>query len=262
MPTASSVTHVKSRWENGVQLFYVKSTLETVHVNAPFYFYDDFVGHAGLEVGDTSETWDVVDVSPVDDTTPAVLPGTAASGATGVVELKMDVTTNEGQDSGIYWGDQTPVSVYNDTSFECRLAMHTVPGAATTAVFGMCGAHNLDKDTVAEKAWFRLQGSAVLLTESEDTTNTNEDVATGITLVADEYHIFRISFGNLADVRFYVDGLRVSAGTTFDMTNLTAAEAMFQPYLMLDHAVAQNAGSLYIDYVRVWSTRTSYRDDV
>jgi len=257
MPPASSKTHIKCRWEHGIQIFYDAVTNETVHVNAPFHFYEDFVGHAGLEVGDIAETWDVIDVSAAGDTTPAILPGTAASGATGVVEIKMDAGQNEAQDSGIYWGDQTPVSVYNDTQFECRLAMHTTPGADTTAVFGMCGAHNLDKDTTAESAWFRLQGSAVLLTETDDTTNDNDDTATGITLVADEYHIFRIDFADLSNVRFFVDGVRVSTATTFDMSNLTAAEAMFQPYLMLDHAAVAQAGSLYIDSVRIWGARST-----
>ena len=243
----SSATRIKCRWENGIQLFYDDTTYETVNVNAPFYFYDDFTGLVGqVLAADAAQTWGVIDVSAAGLTTPIILPGTAVSGATGVVEIMMDVGQNEAQDSGIYWADQTPISILNDVQFECRLAMHTIPGAATVGVWGMCGAHNLDKDTIAESAWFRIEGSGALLLETQDTTNNNDDVATGITLVADEYHIFRIDFSAIADVKFYMDGVRLAPATTFDMSNLTAIEAMMQPYFMLDHAAVAQAGSSVI----------------
>ena len=186
MPGQSSVTRTKCRWEHGVQIYYNGATNETVQVNAPFYFYDDFVGHAGLEVGDTSETWEVIDVSAAGNTTPVILAGTAANAATGVVHLLMDVGQNEAQDSGLYWGDQTPLSLYNDLQIEFRLALHDAIGGNTTAMWGVEGAHNADGDTVDESAWFRVTGDQVLLTESDDTTN-DESNTSAITLVADEF---------------------------------------------------------------------------
>lgn len=260
MPGASSTTRTKCRWENGVQIFYNGTTNETVRAMAPYWFYDDFTGHAGLEVGDTSETWDVIDVSAAGLTTPAILPGTAASGATGVVNLMMDVGQNEAQDSGIYWGDQTPLNPYNDLQIEFRLALVDAIGAATTAMWGVEGAHNADGDTVAESAWFRVTGDQVLLTETDDTTN-DTSTTSATTLVASAYHIFRIDFGDMSDVKFFMDGTRVNAATAHDMTNLTAAEAMFQPIIKLDHGAVAQAGSLYLDYVKIWGTRTSYRDN-
>ncbi len=261
MPGQSSVTRTKCRWEHGVQIFYNGATFETVHVNAPFHFYDDFVGHAGLEVGDTAETWEVIDVSAAGNTTPVILAGTAANAATGVVHLLMDVGQNEAQDSGLYWGDQTPVSLYNDVQIEFRLALHDAIGAATQAMWGVEGAHNADGDTVAESAWFRVQNDQVLTVETDDTINDNDTIATGVTLVADEYHIFRIDFGDLSDVKFFMDGTRYGQATTLDMTNLTAVTAMIQPIIKLDHGAVAQAGSIYLDYVRMWGTRTSYRDD-
>jgi len=259
MPGASSVTHVKCRWDSGMQIFYDAATNETVHVNAPYYFYDDFVGHAGLEVGDTAETWDIVDVSAAGDTTPAILPGTAASGAIGVVRLQIE-NNDEAEDSVLYWGDQTPVQLYNDTQFECRLAVHGTVGTGVCAVWGMCGAHNLDKDTIAESAWFRLDASNVLTIETDDTTNDTSTTA-AITLVTDVYHNFRVNFANMSDVKFYMDGVQMAPATTFDMSNLTAAEAMVQPYFSLDKASGTGTGTLYIDSCQMWSARGSYVDD-
>ncbi len=261
MPQASSVTRTKCRWEHGVQIFYNGVTNETVRAMAPYWFCEDFTGHVGkVTAADVSLTWTAIDVSAAGNTTPIILPGTAATGATGVANCMMDVGQNEAQDSGLYWADQTPLNPYNDLQIEFRLALVDAIGANTTAMWGLEGAHNADGDTVAESAWFRVTGDQVLLTESDDTTN---DISTtsAITLVASEFHIFRIDFGDMTDVKFFMDGTRVNAAIAHDMTNLTAAEAMFQPIIKLDHGAVAQAGSLYLDYVKIWGTRASYRDD-
>ena len=261
MPGYGPITRTKCRWEHGVQIFYNGVTHETVHAMAPYWFKDDFTGLVGqVTAADVSLTWAPIDVSAAGNTTPVILPGTAATGATGVVNLLMDTGQNEAQDSGIYWADQTPLNPYNDLQIEFRLALVDAIGGNTTAMWGVEGAHNVDGDTVAESAWFRVTGDQVLLTESDDTTN-DTSTTSAITLVASEYHIFRIDFGDMTDVKFFMDGTRVNAGTAHDMTNLTAAEAMFQPIIKLDHGAVQQAGSAYLDYVAIWGTRTSYRDD-
>ena len=261
MPGQSSVTRTKCRWEHGVQIFYNGATNETVRAMAPYWYKDDFTGLVGqVTAADVGLTWGPIDVSAAGDTTPVILPGTAATGATGVVNLLMDVGQNEAQDSGIYWADQTPLNPYNDLQIEFRLALVDAIGGNTTAMWGVEGDHNADGDTVAESAWFRVTGDQVLLTESDDTTNDESNTST-ITLVASEFHIFRIDFGNMADVKFFMDGTRVNAGAVHDMTNLTATEAMFQPIIKLDHGAVAEAGSAYLDYVAIWGTRASYRDE-
>ena len=68
-------------------------------------------------------------------------------------------------------------------------------------------------------------------------------------------HILRIDFTTLADVKFYQDDARVYSTTTFDMSNLTAAEQQMQPYFSLDKASGETLCTLGIDYVRVFGTR-------
>jgi len=152
--------------------------------------------------------------------------------------------------------DNKTFDVGSGLIFECRLNMAVVPGTGVTAVFGMAGDHNLDKDTVANQAWFRLQASAALLCESDDTTNNNDDKATGITLVAGTYNIFRIDFTTLTDVKFYVDGVRVASTVTFDMSNLSDAEKQMQPYFSLDKPSGSTLGDLNIDYVKIFQDRS------
>ena len=261
MPGQSSVTRTKCRWEHGVQIFYNGVTNETVRAMAPYWYKDDFTGLVGqVLTTDISITWTPIDVSAAGNTTPIILPGTAANAATGVVHLLMDTGQNEAQDSGIYWADQTPINLYNDVQIEFRLALHDAIGANTTAMWGVEGAHNADGDTVAESAWFRVTGDQVLLTESDDGAN-DTTTTSAITLVADEYHIFRIDFGDMSDVKFFMDGTRVNAAVAHDMTTLTDITGLVQPIIKLDHGAVAQAGSAYLDYVAIWGTRTSYRDD-
>jgi len=249
----ANATTIKSGWWGGLQIFWDAVTHETVHVNAPVWFANDFQGIIGGDPMDGTITWSVVEVL----LNTAIAP--VADQSSGVIGLLIDADNNA-EDAVLYFGDERPFDVGAGINIEFRLAMHVIPtgGAPATGVsvvFGLANDHNLDKDTVAAHAWFRLQGAASLLTETNDTTNDNDDVDTLIDLVVDEYHIFRIDCTDLADVRFYVDGAHVNTATTFDMSNLTAAEEMMQPYISLDKAANVTVAEMYLDYVKVWGNR-------
>ena len=110
--------------------------------------------------------------------------------------------------------------------------------SVTTIVFGVGSAQNDTADSVATNAWFRMQGSVSttnVVVESDDATLDLDDKATGKTL-ADTYKTFQINFQyGIDDVRFYIDGERVTAGTTFDMGELTAGLNV-QPFVQLQKA--------------------------
>ncbi|MBE9581186.1 MAG: hypothetical protein IMF18_06165 [Proteobacteria bacterium] len=230
------------------QVFYDGATFETLMAMFPVAFCEDFLGASGSGPFDGTVMWGVVDVG---DATEAIVDDSA----NGQFLLHLHATS-EAEDAVLYMSNNKTFDVGSGLIFECRLDMAVVPGTGVCAVFGMCGDHNLDKDSATEQAWFRLQASAVLLTESDDTTNNNDDTATGITLVAGTYNIFRIDFTDISDVKFFVDGVRVSASTTFDMSNLTAGEQQMQPYFSLDKASGTALGDLNIDYVKIWSDRS------
>ena len=241
-------TSIKCKWENGLQRFYDSATDETVHVNAPLWYKEDFLGEGGLELGNTVDRWAVVDVG---DATEAMVADTA----TGVFRTHLHATS-EAEDAVLYWGDQTTISVLNDVQFETRVNVSTLPTTGVRGVFGMCGDHNLAKDSVAESAWFSMSASGVLNCQTDDTTN-DETASSGTTVVAGTYYIFRIDFSVISDVKFYINGVRVATSTTYDMSNLTATEAFFQPYYSLDKASGTGVGDIDIDYVAIWGRRSS-----
>lgn len=240
----------KWNWHGtGQQVWYDKSTYETLKTTYPLYFYDDFLGSAGGSVFDATQIWQVVDVGAL--ATAAIV----ADSSNGQFLLHI-ATTDEAEDAVLYHGDNKTFDVGNGLIFEARINMAVAPGTGVRAVAGMAGDHNLDKDTITEAAWFSWDASQVCYAETDDTTNNNDDKATGVTTVAGTYNIFRIDFTTLANVKFFIDGVRVATSTTFDMSNLSAAEQQMQPYFSLDKAGGLAAlGDMNIDYVKIWSNR-------
>ena len=120
--------------------------------------------------------------------------------------------------------------------------------SATVACFGVGSARADDEDTVAVNAWFKLEGAAstsALVVETDDATNDNNDVSTGTTL-ASVYKKCSIDFSQgLSDVRFFVDGERVAAGTTFDMSDVASGQNV-QPIVQLSKASGTGTPSITI----------------
>ncbi len=112
-----------------------------------------------------------------------------------------------------------------------------VAGMSTgsTIIWGFGSARDDVPDDITTAAWFRIEGSASLtavVVESRGGTTENEDVATGETLAA-VYKKFQIDFTRgLKDVRFLIDGERVAAATTFDMSGITAGQNV-QPIIQV-----------------------------
>ncbi len=228
-------------------MVYDEDTGESLLSTYPVQYVEDFLGVAGGGPFDGTTKWNVVDVG-------AATEAIVADSSCGVFRLAL-AANNEAEDAVLYHGDNKTFDVGNGLIFECRVNVAVAAGTGVCAVFGMAGDHNLDKDSVTEHAWFRLQAADSILCESDDTTNDNDDKDTGFDITAGTYRVYRIDFTNLADVKFFVDGQRVCSDTTFDMSNLSASEQQMQPYFSLDKASGTGLGTLDIDYVKIFQTR-------
>ena len=241
----------KWNWHNtGHQVWYDDITFETLENTYPLQYYDDFYGVAGGQVFDGTYSWDVLEVGV--STNPTVEIVADSSGGQFLLHL---AANDEAEDVVLYQPGNKTFDVGNGLIFEARINMAVAPGVGVRGVAGMCGVHDLDKDTLANSAWFKWDASLATLCESDDTTNNNDAVATGLTAVAGTYNIYRIDFTTLANVKFFIDGVRVASGTTFNMSNLTAGEQQMQPYFSLDKGGGVGLGDMNIDYVKILSNR-------
>jgi hypothetical protein len=139
--------------------------------------------------------------------------------------------------------------------FEARIKLSVLPTGSVVAVIGLCGDHNAAVNTVAESIWFRADGSGALTVETDDTVNETSLVATGITLTTGVWAILRIDCTDISDVKFYINGERVAASTTFNMSQV--ATLALQPVARIGkQGAATTVGTLLVDYIRVWQKRS------
>jgi hypothetical protein len=142
--------------------------------------------------------------------------------------------------------------------FEAKICLHTLPTIGAIACVGLCSAHNNAPDTVAESIWFRwdFATGGLITVENDDTLAGHETskVTTGRTLIADEFVVLKIDCEEIDNIKFFIDGIRVAAGTVFNMN--TVAALQLQPVVRISAAAADSsAGSIYVDYIKVWQRR-------
>jgi hypothetical protein len=236
---------INARHRNGMLEHFDRATHERVLVEAPVTYYEDFLGDGTIPEHLTS-----IDVSAAGLTTPLI----AADVANGVLRCPLDVTS-EAQESGVTWGDQRPLILNQGLVIEMRVALQTLPTLLSEAVWGLAGDKNAVADTVAESIWFKADGDGVIVAEFDDTSHTADDVATGVTLTAGTFAIFRIDCTTIADCLMYINGARVAAGTTFDMSQVAGLK--LQVYAHIAKASGAGLGVLDIDYIRAWMRRAA-----
>ena len=239
------------RFKNNMAEAYDSVTFETIPWGAHVKFEDDFHGLSLIaEESGSPGRWETVEVA----LNTAI--GLLADYENGAASLLFDADSNA-EDAVLYWGNNRGVNLKATAQIEFRARVTVLPTLTSQIVMGLAGDHNLDKDAVTEAAWFKFDGDGIAVAESDDTTNNNDDIATGVTVLTTEWRVYRIDFSVLSDVRFYIDGAAVALATTFDMSNLTDAEAVMQPYFSIDKGADAGLGNLDIDYVRTWSKRTA-----
>lgn len=209
-------------------------------------FCDDFNGTVATfpSSADPATPWLVDDTSS--SGTPAYTRGTSAATLT-------LASTNEIENVCLHFGDALDFDIDDIISIEFRAKVTATLDSATTIVMGLGSARNDDPDAVAANAFFKLAGSNAVVVETDDGVTDDDDNATGVSLAA-TYKRFVISFANgKSDVRFFIDGARVAASSTFDMSGYSAG---LQPIFQIQKTADTNTDSLTIDYVKVLSRRS------
>lgn len=185
--------------------------------------------------------WTIADTSSAG--TPTYLCVTEDGGA---AQLTL-ASTSEAEIVTLYHNDVLTLDLANLQHVE-MIAKVSGIDSATTLTFGVGSARNDTADSVAVNAWFRIEGStstSAVVCETDDGTTDTDDKATGATL-ASVYKKFTIDFTQgLSDVRFYIDGERVAASTTFSLASITSGQNV-QPIVMLQKASGTGTPSITI----------------
>lgn len=232
----------KAKWRGNQLAFYDGTTYETVKPLAPRYLFDDFE----TVTYDTLQ-WLYAETANADTQ--------ALDGVGNAVFTLADAATQ--QEAGIM-NQANVLSLDTDKGLmvEYRINFSVLPTGATEAHIGVLGEAQVDDskvaaaDTYAEHALFVLDGSGTVVIYTDDGTHFNDAIATGVVVSAGAYHVYRIDFTDIANILFYIDGVRVATTTTFTMHDL--ASHLVQPYVNLTKVAAAGVGTLKLDYIKVW----------
>lgn len=201
------------------------------------------------------------------DGSPWVKTDTSSSGsptvggiAGGGIRLALD-TTAEVQNLCLSFGDVLAFDINDLISFEIIAKTVAEVDPDVQFAFGLAGARNDAIDSIAQAALFRCVGSNSVVVETDDGTNDNNDVATGLTLgttwkrfsmnFAERVSTMEppsVSLGSGSNIGFYGandngSSRRVASGTRFDMSNYSGG---LQPFIQLQKAVDASNNSLDI----------------
>jgi hypothetical protein len=227
-------------------------------------FEDDFIGGGTIGTSAGVDPW----VATITGTTPTVtridLSETAGVYRPGVAQLIFAGT--EIQNVCLSFGNKLSFDINKTRGFECGLRYvaeaSSKKDTTTTMAWGLTGDRNDAIDSVAIASIFRLAGAADIaaqpvVVENDDATNTNDDVATGLTMTDLLWYKFKIDLSDLDDVKMYgglaTGGLsRLAQSTTIKMS---AYGGGLQPFFQIQKTSDANTDALQIDYVRVWGVR-------
>lgn len=248
-----SFTECEYNWhETSRQVFYDRTTFETLLANYPIDFKDDFIGaDVVIPASGSVESgckWSKKIVGAAPPTVAKV-----ADGINGYVACALTADSQK-QDAALHMNDELMFSIAQGAIFEARIKLSVLPsGAASKANFGLWGAWG-DGGSAYRVGFTAESGTGLVTCESDDAV-TDTSASSGVTVTTAQWKIYRIDCTTQTDIKFYIDGARVAGGTTF-ANAASAANSKCQPHIGMYKASGTTVGTIQVDYVRVMQNRS------
>lgn len=234
--------------DSGNHVFYEDENFETICPMAPVYFCDDFIG-ADLVIPATGS--DESGCKWTKKITANATVAKVAGASNGVVACTLTSAT-EAQEGSLEMDGQRNFTIGQGLIFEARIKYAILPSA--TAAETLIGLAIDAGGEPTHRIAFRSTGSGLLYAEQDD-NSAEQTATTGVSLTTSDWAVLRIDCQSAADIKFYVNGVRVAASTTFAYTALTTYLTL-QPVVGIRKSSNSAVGTVYVDYVRVWQDRS------
>lgn len=251
-----SILQLRSRVDalGNMQSQYDAATGETINRFSAVVLDEDFVGPGHTTIpsaGSPAAGYAWVQKVVKTAGTPTVGPVSNASG--GIIRLALDATS-EKQDTDLYANDALAWDMTKSAIFEARISNHVIPTGVVEVVFGLQSAWIDGPDNASFYAQFQQLSSGAVNMRTKDGVQTLSK-ATGITMVVDVFHNFRIDATDPTNVRFFIDNNEVSLPKQMSFA-ATGANAILQPYVSVYKASGTGVGSVDVDMIQVGMNRS------
>jgi len=210
-------------------------------------YVDDFFGTSATfpASADPATPWLAVDTSS------AGTPTYVRDAGNAVLTLS---STSEVQNVCLAHGDALSFDIDLIQRVEMRVKV-TGCTTGTTITWGLASARNDTPSSMTALALFQMVGATSttdVTVQTDDNVTDTAPVSTGVSL-ATTFKRFVIDFtGGTANVKFYIDGVRVAASTTFVMSGYTSG---LQPFIQIQKAANTNVDAITVDYVKILAKR-------
>jgi hypothetical protein len=172
----------------------------------------------------------------------------------GLIRLAL-AATSEAEEADLYANDMLNWDMTKSAVWEARISNHVLPSVAGVEfVFGLQSAWVSGPDNVSFYAQFQQNGSGVVNMRTKDGVNTLA-AASGVTMVVDTFHIFRIDASDPTNVGFYIDNVQQNTHGQFTFAAV-GASAILQPYFSVYKPSGTGVGTMDIDMVQVGMNRS------
>ena len=236
----------------GYTRIYNKTTHETLRIEgASIEYKDDFLG----KYEDVYISADNSAAYLIEKITGAAPPTIVMLDSISNGVLSMNFTAdNQKQEALLHGNDYENFNLDKGVIIEYRAAVHTAPTDQAEVYLGLANAYVEGPIAEADAgptvhAAFVYDAALTPTIHTDDASTDNNAVATGVTSVLDTYSIYRIDASVVTNVKFYINGVRVAASTTFTMANGT--NVVVQPWFGLHKETGVGVGSLYVDYMYI-----------
>ncbi|OHB82790.1 MAG: hypothetical protein A2V98_25855 [Planctomycetes bacterium RBG_16_64_12] len=173
--------------------------------------------------------------------------------ANGVVKCVADAVAEAA--TAAFWMPSMPIEMDAHPIVEFLVAVFDIGDAAALDInFGISGeGHATDFDASTNYVAFHLDGSDLSVTCQSKATATVAAVDSLVDLVDDTYAILKIDVTDKADAKFFINGVRVCASTTFDLTGWTA---MASPIVHVEKSSNDTTFDVRADRIRAQWARS------
>jgi len=247
-----SLTNIRTRAVGGVQQFFDVVTGETVNVNQPIFFQEDFIGAGHTASIPTTPTVGDPWIQKIVGAAPPTV-GAVANAAGGQIALTL-TSASQKQDAVLYQGDALNFDVTKELMWEARVNLSVLPSAAgVQTVFGLSSAWIDGPDNASYYLEFGATANGNIILRSQDGVTQNA-ISSAITVIAGAWHIYRIDATDVTNIGFYIDNVRADTPGSIAFA-ATGANAILQSYQSVYKPSGTGVATTIVDKIDISANR-------